>query len=190
MVHSIRWLYDPKSDEWSGVINGHLWRLRQQDDCERVSYHRDCLFPRTSSAPRQITQYPVDLVDYFRLDTDLESLLAKWMAIDSKFAGGSLRRVESTDDDNHLNYFAAARIRLLRQNPLETVFAFITSACNNVPRISALLVRLSQRFGRRLVSTDGTVVQWDCPSLEALCGTGVERELREMGFGYRAKLIQ
>lgn len=58
--------------------------------------------------------------DYFQMDVDLESLYSEWRMADpqnfsqvsEKFAG----------------------IRILRQDPVETLFAFICSANNNITR--------------------------------------------------------
>lgn len=80
-------------------------------------------------------------------------------------------------------------VRLLRQDPFEALIAFICSANNNIARISKMLHRLCETFGRHLGHSGGQDYH-SFPSPEALAADGVEQKLRELGFGYRAKYVQ
>ena len=69
-------------------------------------------------------------------------------------------------------------IRLLRQDPWETLVSFIISANNNIPRIKGIISRLCDTFGE-----DGAF-----PSAEQLNGLRVE-DLAPIRAGFRAKYI-
>ncbi|VDP94283.1 unnamed protein product [Echinostoma caproni] len=173
-----RWIHCADSNEWYGVINGTLWRLRQLDDSHPVEFQQPvgCNQSRGS-------QYPPDLTDYFRLDVSLTKLLKQWRKNDPQFAHPVHHSTVRPDR-------MTCGIRLLRQDPIETVFSFMTSANNNVARITQLLMRLSQTYGQpiRLSGSSG-FQHWKFPSLSTLAGRGMEEKLRVMGFGYRSKFI-
>lgn len=69
-------------------------------------------------------------------------------------------------------------IRLLRQDPWETLISFIISANNNIPRIKGIIGRLCENFGK-----DGAF-----PAAEDLCGLSAE-DLAPIRAGFRAKYI-
>lgn len=76
--------------------------------------------------------------------------------------------------------------RVLRQDPLECLIQFICSSNNNIKRITQMV-----DFVSSLGSNLGTVEGFDFhefPSLDRLSLVS-EQELRDAGFGYRAKYI-
>ncbi|KAH8877626.1 N-glycosylase/DNA lyase [Schistosoma japonicum] len=81
-------------------------------------------------------------------------------------------------------------LRLLRQDPEETLFAFITSANNNITRITKLLRKLCIAYGNPLYLENGDVTNWTFPSLEILAQPGMHDNLKKIGFGYRSKFIE
>lgn len=159
---AFRWLFCSKSNEWRGVVNGKLWRLRQTSSDEPVLF---------CSANHCTDENPVDLIEYFRLSVNLSTLIHTWTLLDPLFASHS----------------ETLGIRLLKQDPVETLFAFITSANNNIGRISKLLNALCEEFGLPL--RNGPALHRTFPTLHALARPGIEQRLRNIGFGYRAKFI-
>lgn len=75
-----------------------------------------------------------------------------------------------------------------RQDPVETTFAFICSSNNNIKRITGMVQALSRNFGSHIGTWRDTDF-YSFPSVQALSGDGIEAQLRELGFGYRAKYI-
>lgn len=126
-------------------------------------------------------QLPLPLVSYFRLDIHIDDLLPTWLDQDHL-----LRKFFSSSCAQDINRFKG--LRLLNQDPRETIFAFITSANNNIPRISKLLNALCARYGKKMWSHE-TVSVFCFPTLEVLAHPGIEVDLRKIGFGYRAKFI-
>ena len=108
---------------------------------------------------------------YLDLDTD-------YLAIDRDI----LSRSDSEALKNAVAY--GHGIRLLRQEPWETVCSFIISQNNNIPRIKKIIKALSERAGERIDGTD----EFSFPTAEAVEALG-EKELFDLKTGFRAKYI-
>jgi N-glycosylase/DNA lyase len=92
-------------------------------------------------------------------------------------------------------------VRLIRQDPVECLFAFICSSNNNILRIQKMVSHLKQKYGTPLVPISTTttnndnddmtndILLYSFPSITNLATKATEQELRDMGFGYRAKYI-
>lgn len=208
---SFRWR-ENSSGIWTGVMKGRVWRLSQTDHelsyqvfepktigetgvqrlkstgrgarLSKMNKALGCqplgIDSKTSSGSSEI---PVDetmsthhaniLKDYFQLDIGLESLYAQFCEKDPLF------RTKA----NHLK-----GVRLLRQEPVETLFSFICSSNNNITRISGMIERMCQHFGEKITQLDG-IDYYSFPSIERLAGDDVEQTLQELGFGYRARYV-
>ena len=77
-------------------------------------------------------------------------------------------------------------VRILRQDPLETLLAFICSSNNNISRISKMMNQLCRHYGNLLGSYRGHE-HHTLPTLESL--SGEEETLRGLALGYRGKYI-
>lgn len=75
-------------------------------------------------------------------------------------------------------------IRILRQEPWETVCSFIISQNNNIPRIKKIVASLCQRAGDRIEGSE----EYSFPSAAAVAALG-EDGLFELRTGFRAKYI-
>ncbi|ORZ40143.1 DNA glycosylase [Catenaria anguillulae PL171] len=126
------------------------------------------------------------LHDYFQLSYSLPALYLDW----------------STRDPSHFAHVSplVPGIRLLRQPPVETLFAFICSANNNIARITGMVQALAMRYGEcvypgGLLDIGGEEQalppMYVFPSMDRLVQSADEIEgvLRGLGFGYRAKYI-
>lgn len=112
------------------------------------------------------TDVPAYFENYFDLSTDYGSIVSTLMGFEE------LREA--------VEY--GKGIRILRQDPEETVFSFIVSANNNIKRIQGIIARLCERYGDK---KDG---YYAFPSAEQLQRATVS-ELKEIGLGYRAQYI-
>ncbi|NXR68490.1 OGG1 lyase, partial [Rhadina sibilatrix] len=156
---SFRW-WESSPGAWTGVLGGRVWTLRQDGD--RLWY--------TVYGEEETDRI---LRDYFQLDVELSALYRAWAAADPLF-----RKVA--------NDFPG--VRVLRQDPVECLFSFICTSNNHISRITAMIERLCQAFGRRLCCLDSRPFH-AFPSLSALTGADAEARLRALGFGYRAKFV-
>lgn len=156
---------------WYNVISGHCCIIRQCDT-EGTVY----LYLRADETdPSAILE---DIRDYLRLNDDLEELCREWSKSDAKFPQN------------------LTGIRLLRQDPLETLFAFICSQNNIIARIKLLVRTLKRNFGDlvgtfEIINSDGSInkIEFYAFPRNVSVFFDSEAKLREWKFGYRAKYI-
>lgn len=80
-------------------------------------------------------------------------------------------------------------IRILRQDPWETLISFIISQNNNIPRIRGCIESLCRIFGRPIEKVnEGGSVYYSFPSPEALAEAS-PRDIEKCKLGYRAQYI-
>ncbi|MFA5450164.1 MAG: DNA glycosylase, partial [Clostridia bacterium] len=79
-----------------------------------------------------------------------------------------------------INY--GSGIRILNQDPAETIISFIISANNNIPRIRLILDRLCNSLGEDMGGYHAF------PTIEALSSAGADF-YRSIGAGYRAEYL-
>ncbi|MDO5301513.1 MAG: 8-oxoguanine DNA glycosylase [Tissierellia bacterium] len=78
-------------------------------------------------------------------------------------------------------------LRMLRQDPWETVVAFLLSSNNHMKRIQRSIWKLSENYGPLLAEAGGLALH-GLPSPEVLAALDPS-ELRELGAGYRDKYL-
>ena len=76
-------------------------------------------------------------------------------------------------------------LRVLRQDPWECLFGFITSSTSNIPRIKLNVGSAAERLG---YSVGPEVRDVTFPEPEVVAEAG-EQFLRDLGFGFRAKYL-
>ncbi|KAL8485665.1 hypothetical protein ACS0TY_027809 [Phlomoides rotata] len=148
--------------QYSGPIGHHLVSLKQLEDND-VGYY--CHFTDSEGTTK------IDLFDFLNMGISLNEMWKEFKACDERFAELAL-------------YLEGARV--LRQDPLECLIQFICSSNNNIQRITKMVDFISSK-GKFLGNVGGYGF-FEFPSLERLALVS-ETELREAGFGYRAKYI-
>ncbi|AAS52810.1 AER127Cp [Eremothecium gossypii ATCC 10895] len=168
---AFRWIWNHEKRYYSAsmLLNDKLgYRiivLKQPDQCSiefSVAGNKD---DDCSGAARQW------LMRYLRMEVNLEALLAEWQKADTRFIGKTHRGV-----------------RILRQEPWETLCSFICSSNNNIGRITKMCHALCSQYGSFLGELDGTPY-YSFPTSKQLMEGASEDALRDLGFGYRAKYI-
>ena len=104
--------------------------------------------------------------EYFDLSTDYNEIIGKL----------------SADETLSLACKSSGGIRILRQEPFETLISFIISQNNNIPRIAGIIGRLCETFGEKLENG------WAFPTAERLNGITPE-DLAPLRAGFRARYI-
>ena len=111
---SFRWsLYRRDPKQFIGVLAGKVWVLTQNDDT---------LFYKTlgpSGGGGSTSEDEKVLQDYFQLNVDLVKFYDEWAHVDPVFKDISVK---------------FSGVRMLRQDPVENIFAFICSSNNNIQR--------------------------------------------------------
>lgn len=78
-------------------------------------------------------------------------------------------------------------IRILHQDPWETLCSFIISQNNNIPRIKGIIENMSKAYGDELTSCDG-IKYYSFPTAKKLADAG-EEKIFALKTGFRAKYI-
>ncbi|NXG24215.1 OGG1 lyase, partial [Grallaria varia] len=175
---SFRW-WESSPGAWTGVLGERVWTLRQDRDwLWDTVYGEEDEQEEGDGCPARAAKLDgaeTDgiLRDYFQLDVGLSALYRAWEAADPLFC-----KVAKDFPG----------VRVLRLDPVECLFSFICTSNNHISRITAMIERLCQAFGRRLCCLDGRPFH-AFPSLSALTGADAEARLRALGFGYRAKFV-
>lgn len=168
---SFRWqkqLTDDKREEkWHGVAFECFWELKQTPSTIK---YKVC---SNQTHPEEF--YRKMLEKYLRLNFDLKSNCEKWKKAHKHF--------EDTSQ-------ALKAVRVLDQEPLETIISFICSQNNHIKRISTMVQWLCSKYGNKICTHEG-VDHYSFPSLNSLCDhqNELESALRQAKFGYRAKFI-
>lgn len=139
---------------WEGVVSRHFCRIRQEKTV--------LIFTHTDRS--SILHF---WVPYFSLDEDY-SVLCRDFCSDPALA----RAIRF-----------GWGIRLLRQDPWETLCTFIISQNNHIPRIRGIVGRLCDQFGRPMPRGPAAF-----PGPEQLAGLCVE-DLAPLRCGFRAKYL-
>ncbi|KAH0452329.1 hypothetical protein IEQ34_019628 [Dendrobium chrysotoxum] len=152
--------------QFTGVVGPHLLSLKHADEDPSGRVHFFLHDSSDASCARAA------LSDYLNLEISLTAMWRGFSAADPRF------------DEISRRFDGGARV--LRQDPVECVFQFLCSSNNNIARIEKMVGVLSS-FGEYLGSVGGFHFH-QFPTLERLSVVS-EQQLREAGFGYRAKYI-
>lgn len=153
-----RWKLDGEG-RWHGVIGQDIVRLSMTDD--------GLVIESSPTPPAEIAE---SIASYLRLDDDLEAIQDR-LGSDPQVRAGIERY---------------PGMRIMRQEPWETLASFILSSTSNIPRISGIVALLSDTFGSEL-NLDG-LERKTFASPEALAAAG-ESRLRELRCGFRAPYL-
>ena len=127
---------------------------------------------------------------------ELDSVWRSFLALDEDY-DAIARDIASRSDNPALSRAIeyGRGIRILRQDPWETICSFIISQNNNIPRIKKIISALSARCGERIdvppemhPHLSSLTVPYSFPTPEALAELGVDG-LSELRVGLRAKYI-
>jgi N-glycosylase/DNA lyase len=145
-------------DAWEGVVGSRRVRLRQN--------------PAGISAESTSPGNWLWLRHYLQLDTELSDIVATF------------------PDDEAMRAAAAycRGMRLLRQDPWETLASFICSSTKQVAQIQQIVELLSRRFGEPFPIGDGTPPVFTFPTAARIAEAS-EAELRECKLGFRAPYL-
>ncbi len=151
-----------KDGWWVGVVRGHAVRLRREENNVLGQ-----VYPAVPDAA-------AFLASYLRLEVDLAALYRGFASADPWIA----EAVESF-----------AGLRVLSQEPQETLLSYVCSTANSVPRISRSVEEISRRYGRLIGSPEGEPF-YAFPTARALAEAPEEELWRECGLGWRGSNVK
>ncbi|CAG9533829.1 unnamed protein product [Cercopithifilaria johnstoni] len=159
------------NDLFLGVAKHRIWKVWREND-EQLGYEVLAKFSKARGSDLDV------LKDYFQLNIKLVPLYKLWAENDKHFAHLL---------ENHRTKFEG--IRVLGQDPVETVFAFICSANNHIRRITNMVETLCELYGEstNIPCANGIKTFYDFADLKRMADDPMlETILRVHGFGYRA----
>lgn len=163
---------------WSFAIQDRIVLLKQDD--QRIQYSHIMLENSPLKSQKIQDQETFKFVqDYFNLSINLKDLYTHWT---------EQHLIHRKGKNSNSPFQAFTGIRILRQDPWETLISFICSSNNNVKRISKMCDNLCLEYGEYINEYEGMKF-YSFPAPESLTEDNVELRLRELGFGYRAKYI-
>ena len=80
-------------------------------------------------------------------------------------------------------------LRLLKQDPAEALLSFVCSAANSIPRISAAIEALAQRYGEMVCEFDGGCY-YRFPAVESIAGCEESLLDRSEVLGFRDRTLR
>ncbi len=121
------------------------------------------------------------------LTADSESSIQRWLAyFDCGTDYEAIIRQFAADETLRLASQENRGIRILRQEPFETLISFIISQNNNIPRIIGIIERLCESFGEKISDKYGGM--WTFPGAKTLAALSPE-ELAPLRAGFRVRYI-
>ncbi|TID29615.1 hypothetical protein CANINC_001734 [Pichia inconspicua] len=194
-----------KIDEiWSCALNDQIVLIREshKDGDQIIEYsHIDSLNPQINVS----LETGEFLYKYFNLDQSTSDLYQHWAKIDSHFPTfhksttmGILETPPNSERQTPIDDDSFNGVRILSQDPWETLISFIISSNNNIKRISQLCEILCISYGQ-YVNDFNNIPYYTFPQpndffrnsklITSFEKVKLENELRQLGFGYRAKYI-
>lgn len=149
---------------WEGIADGRVWRLRLAD--------RALLMKAVPTASEECARS--FLSSYFALDLPVRAI-AQAVAAAHPAAADAASRFQG--------------LRILRQDPLETILTFTIATATNVPRVTRSIAALCERFGEPIATVDG-VAYHDFPTVEAILAAPVDELFGPCNLAYRARSIK
>ncbi len=143
---------------WEGVIGSRWVRLRQDND--RISAET------IGAADWQWLRH------YLQLDVQLEEILATF----------------PKDEPMRAAIAHCHGLRLLRQDPWESLASFICSSTKRITQIQEIVALLSHRFGQPVPVPEGVAPVFSFPTAARLA-EATEAELRACKLGFRAPYL-
>ena len=159
---------------------GQCFRFDKAEESEYDTEYRGVAFGREVSFASRGGSLLVIGAD----EAEFESVWRRYLSLDEDYGAIHAELLSLSSNAALARAVEYGRgIRILRQDPWETVCSFIISQNNNIPRIKGLIRALSECAGERISDKS-----YSFPSAEAVAALGVER-LRELKMGFRAPYI-
>ncbi len=148
---------------------GQIFCYKKENDITYIVYSADKMakVKEYETYVEIETDNPDYFVNYFDLNTNYTDLKNKFIK-DYPYLTKAI------------NY--GTGIRILKQDPFETIIGFIISANNNIKRIQKIMFAIRQNFGKNMGE------YYTFPTAQEL-SKATEQDFKNMGAGYRAKYL-
>lgn len=157
---AFRWRQDEEG-WWTAPIQNAVLRIKEAD--------RSGFLWETYPEKADIELF----TSYFRLDDDIPAIYS-----------------HLTETDDHMRALVRRfqGLRIVRQNPWETLLSYVCSAANSIPRISRAVEVLSRNYGRFIANVGG-IDYYAFPDLTALASACTDEMACSTRLGFRCRTI-
>lgn len=157
----------PTFDVYETLDCGQVFRFKEIDGGFRIcaGEHCACIF---------------DEGDVYRFECDDAEFFKHYFDFDTDYAALQAECEDCGMVSEAIKY--GRGIHILRQDPIETIFSFIISQNNHIPRIKGIIERICDALGEDKGDHHAF------PTVEALAGAG-EEFYAKIGAGYRAAYL-
>ncbi len=122
-----------------------------------------------------------EMIVYGMTDEEIDAVISDYFALDTDFEAIRQQITERTDSEWLKRAADCAKgIVILRQDPWETVFSFIISQNNNIPRIRKIIQSMAAEYGENLAVK---LKLENCP-LGRIDGTPCKEKCQNCGICY------
>ncbi len=160
---AFRWRED-RPGIWTGVVGRSAWQVRVDRDELRARVAPG--LPETAAR--------VLLTRYFALDLSARQIQER-VARSHPLAAGAVAEFKG--------------MRILRQDPLETILTFTIATATNVPRVTRSIAAICRRFGEPITVVDG-VAYHAFPTLDGVLGAPLDELFGACNLAYRARSLK
>lgn len=172
---------DLDNKKYIGIIFGRVIEVKEKDGIIHFfSSIKDseinCFDQKEQKHNELVNEIKNDLIKYFDLDRDYSK--CKKDILD-KTKPEIKEEVEKSIEYGY-------GIRILNQDPFETIITYIISANNNIPRIKSIVEKICIRYGKEIKFKGKTYYSF--PNVLELKDAKIS-DFREMGAGFRDKRI-
>jgi N-glycosylase/DNA lyase len=154
---------EAENNSYIGVVSNNIIQMKEEE--ERVFYN--FIYKHKDDLDEELF-----FRQYFQLEVDIEAVL------------NDLKLPTALNE-------VATRItgvRIIKQDVFECIISFICSSNNNIDRIRKMLESFRQLYGKLLLTHETFGEFYSFPTLDQLKKLK-EQDLKDKGFGYRAKYI-
>jgi len=160
---------------------GQCFRFERSDKSRHESEWEGVAFGRQVSFAKDGDRLYV----YNSTEEEFEGIWRRYLDLDTDYIAMDKDILSRSESDALKNAVSFGHgIRILRQEPWETVCSFIISQNNNIPRIKKIVRALCERAGDRIDGSD----EFSFPPPTSVSRLGVDG-LFELKTGFRAKYI-
>lgn len=148
---------------------GQIFCYKKENDITYIVYSADKM--------AKVKEYET----YVEIETDNKDYFVNYFDLNTNYTDLKNKFIKDYPYlTKAINY--GTGIRILKQDPFETIIGFIISANNNIKRIQKIMFAIRQTFGKNMGE------YYTFPTAQEL-SKATEQDFKNMGAGYRAKYL-
>ncbi|MFA5636123.1 MAG: DNA glycosylase [Anaerovoracaceae bacterium] len=137
----------------------------------------------------ELLQVDENKIQIFGTSTDNLSMWEEYFDLNYDYSEVINELIDGKDEFLRKAAVFGRGLRILRQEPFETLISFIISQNKNIPAIKSAIEKLCRAYGeKKCRSVDTSITYYAFPSATALADATL-KDLRALGLGYRDEYV-